>query len=476
MNDVAKIIFAVLAVLILIPVLAVAQDEVNVKIGNSEIRGNVGEIRKTNVTITNNENATDIFSVTIFPQYWFGVTATLDRYIVTLAPGASETLDLLFSIPTCVDKQNQEFRVTAKSLSYSYNSTDSTVLRVEGPVCISAVVVEDPTLSPASSTRISTLISNVADNSFSQYRLETQIKNDAKTLKTFSQVLNYIQPKSQMQVNFTFEPEKYTLPGNYTVVSTLYNNMGSVISANSKNILEVVPTYDPAVIKKSNSFGLLFSTVTISVKNENNVPISNFQVVETVPGFAKGLASPVTQTTETTDTPNKITYVWLIPKLEPGEEKIIVYQFNLQNIIILVVALVAVVIIAFNFVFSPQIFKNYRIGKSITGEKEITISIDVRNRSRHEMRDVIVRDFIPSILNVVEKFDTVKPMIRREANGTELIWKFDVLKPFEERFITYRVRPSTEMIGTMKLPNAHIKYLGKKQQRKIILSKGVVIR
>jgi hypothetical protein len=92
------------------------------------------------------------------------------------------------------------------------------------------------------------------------------------------------------------------------------------------------------------------------------------------------------------------------------------------------------------------------------------------------MRDVIVRDFVPSMLNVVEKFETVKPMIRRAPNGTELIWKFDLLKPFEERVIAYRVRPSTEVIGTMRLPNAHIKYLNKSQQRKVILSKAVVIR
>ncbi|MBS3055675.1 MAG: hypothetical protein J4452_04275 [Candidatus Aenigmarchaeota archaeon] len=472
----AKIIFAFLAILILIPSLVAAIDEVKIAIGNSEIHGNVGEIRKTNVTITNNENMTDTFSLTVFPQYWFGVSAALDKYVLTLPPKSTDVIELSFSIPACVDKQNQEFRVTAKSLSSVFNATNSTVLRVEGPVCISAVIVENPRMRPDNQTLITTIVSNVADNSFSQYRLQTQIKSDTRTLKTFDQVINYLGPKSQTQINFTFTPEKYTPPGNYSVISTLSNNIGTTISTNSKNVIEIVPTYDKPTISKSTGFGLLFSTVTLTVKNENNVPVSDFVVVETVPGFAKGLSTTITNTSEIKDLPDKVEYTWQVSNLQPGEERLIKYQFNLQNIIIVVVALAAVIIVAFNFVFSPQINKNYRVGKSIAGEREIIISIDVRNRSRHEMRDVIVRDFLPSIMNVVEKFDTVKPMIRRAMNGTELIWKFDLLKPFEERVITYRARPSTEVIGAMKLPNAHIKYLDKKQQRKVVLSKGVMIR
>ena len=474
--SVAKTIFAFLVILVLVPSIVGAIDEVKVTIADSEIHGSVGEIRTTNVKITNNENITDIFSLTVFPQYWFGVSATLDKYVVTLPPQTSEILQLSFSIPACVDKQNQEFRVTSKSLSNVFNGTNSTVLRVEGPVCISAVIVENPSLRPDNQTLVTTLITNVADNSFSQYRLQTQIRSDTKSLKTFDQIINYLGPKSQTQINFTYTPEKYTVPGNYSVVSTLSNNAGTTISTNSKNIIEIVPTYDKPVISKSTGFGLLFSTVTLTVKNENNVPIPDFFVVETVPGFAKGLSIPMTNTSEIKDLPDKVEYTWQVHSLQPGEERLIKYQFNLQNIIIIVVVLVAIIIVAFNFVFSPRINKNYRVGKSMAGEREIIISIDVRNRSRHEMRDVIVRDFLPAIMNVVEKFDTVKPMIRREMNGTELIWKFELLKPFEERVITYRARPSTEVIGTMKLPNAHIKYLDKRQQRKVILSKGVMIR
>jgi hypothetical protein len=383
----AKIIFAVLALLIILPSIVAALGNVNVSIGDSEIHGNVGEIRTTNVTVTNNENATDIFALTVFPQYWFGVTATLDKYVVTLQPSGSETLTLSFSIPACVDKQNQEFTITARSLANVVNATTSTVLRVEGPVCISAVIVDNPIIKPGDTSTISTLISNVAASSFSQYRLQTDIKNEAKTLKTFDQIINYLAPNSQAQINFTFIPDQFTLPDNYTVTSTLFNNAGSPISINSKNIIEVVPTFNAPVITKSNNFGLLFSTVTLSVKNENNVPLQNFLVVETVPGFAKSLASPITKTTQTTDLSDKVVYMWEISNLQPGEERVLQYQFNLQNIILVVVVLVGIILVAFNFVFSPQILKHYKVGKSVTGEREIIISIDVRNRSRHERCD-----------------------------------------------------------------------------------------
>jgi hypothetical protein len=47
-----------------------------------------------------------------------------------------------------------------------------------------------------------------------------------------------------------------------------------------------------------------------------------------------------------------------------------------------------------------------------------------------------------------------------------LAWKLDYLRPFDERVITYSVRPVMEVSGTLKLPKATIKYLDKKKIRK----------
>jgi hypothetical protein len=102
--------------------------------------------------------------------------------------------------------------------------------------------------------------------------------------------------------------------------------------------------------------------------------------------------------------------------------------------------------------------------------------LEIRNRTRNEIRDVLVRDFVPAVAMVVERFDTLRPMLRKVAGGTEVVWKIDSLGPGDERVLTYRIKPVVDIVGVLKLPKAYVRFLDRKKEVKRFLSKGVYIK
>lgn len=138
--------------------------------------------------------------------------------------------------------------------------------------------------------------------------------------------------------------------------------------------------------------------------------------------------------------------------------------------------LIAAGYFSMKFFYTPKIIKKHRHRGPITKEKEILVSLEVKNRTIHEVKEVLIRDIVLSIAKVVEKFDTLKPMMRQTSVGTELRWKIDSLKPGEERLITYRIKPIVETAQSLDLPKAHARYMDRKKIKRIIASKSVLVK
>jgi hypothetical protein len=82
--------------------------------------------------------------------------------------------------------------------------------------------------------------------------------------------------------------------------------------------------------------------------------------------------------------------------------------------------------------------------------------LHLRSR-RKEIDKVAIRDIVPPNFSIVSKFETVKPLIRKAANGIELIWKLGGLSPNEERVLHYTIRPNIEASRKVSLPSALVK-------------------
>jgi hypothetical protein len=108
-------------------------------------------------------------------------------------------------------------------------------------------------------------------------------------------------------------------------------------------------------------------------------------------------------------------------------------------------------------------------------DKEISITLDVKNKTFDILRDVYVRDYVPSVAKLTEKFETIKPsLVRAAGKGTELIWKFDVLRQMDERIIRYKIKPVVE-VTSLNLPNAVMRYTDKKKEKKTVYSRSLIL-
>jgi len=147
----------------------------------------------------------------------------------------------------------------------------------------------------------------------------------------------------------------------------------------------------------------------------------------------------------------------------------------LWNVWLALIVIGAAVIVAFKYVFKVSVIKKVRLIGPLAKGKEIIVSLDVRNRSLGEVKDVAVRDSVPSVAEVVERFETIRPTVKRTTTGTALIWKFDALKAGEERVLTYRIKPTVEILGTLRLPAASVMFSTKKHATKTSYSPRAVV-
>lgn len=105
---------------------------------------------------------------------------------------------------------------------------------------------------------------------------------------------------------------------------------------------------------------------------------------------------------------------------------------------------------------TKRILQKARIEKGF----EFTVGIDTK--SWVNAKDVEIRDFVPSLFEVRDT-PGIKPIKRRTEAGTELIWRFKDLRPYEERILDYKIIPLFGISGHVNLPRTVVsfRYLGR---------------
>jgi len=96
---------------------------------------------------------------------------------------------------------------------------------------------------------------------------------------------------------------------------------------------------------------------------------------------------------------------------------------------------------------------------------EFTVGVDLKTYVK--VKDVEVRDFVPALFDVKE-VPGVKPVKHKTAAGTELIWRFAQLYPYEERVLSYKIVPNFSITGHVTLPRSSVSFghFGRKISRK----------
>lgn len=233
-------------------------------------------------------------------------------------------------------------------------------------------------------------------------------------------------------------------PDNYNLDIILVDNSGNVLYTESASFS--IPQIENVVYDNKVSSTPFGSLITVTATNKGNV-VSEADLIFVSPQNWYSFISGPTPTGMMTGY-----YDWKT-SLEPNESKTISYSEVYWPTYVFIIA----VVLAVAFVYwqsTAFTFKKNVIGRpSFKFGRDISISLHLRSR-RKGIDRVAIRDIVPPNFSIVSKFETVKPLIRKVANGIELIWRLGGLNTNEERVLHYTIRPGAEFSRKVSLPRA----------------------
>jgi len=476
----AVVITASLLLIFISPVKAAESDMgVELSVFPSVITINTTETKYVELNITNNQDVEDSFSLTVWPHSeWAGITPNLEKYKISkLSAGETATSKLYFSVAAGADEIITTFLVSVNSITNPEVSlSEDVIIRVvrKTEIYISKLILDKYYLSEQGECiEITTTISNFGLES-GPYRLQTSIKKGPLTIEQFEDYIEKVPAKSTEDVTNRYCFDKYAIATTYYIESNLRTGLNKFVDIRTTSL--IINEKPNLVYKKSVTYTPFAQKKTIKVRNEGNIVEENFYVSEAVSDFISKFFYPEQDPVVSEIVDGKVTYKWLIHSLEPGEETEIKFEIRFFSIWFSGLILIILVFFAFTNVYRPKIKKNVTFIGPLKRGKEISVLLEIRNSTIDEIKNITVNDTIPSIAQIVERFDTIKPAISKAETGTALTWKIKSLQPLEERVLTYRIKPVVDIIGSMRLPSAIMSYLNKRKQKKSISSKSVEIK
>ncbi|MEM5882679.1 MAG: hypothetical protein QXQ77_00350 [Candidatus Aenigmatarchaeota archaeon] len=435
-----------------------------------------GKSSSIEVIVFNSQNFTDTFSITIWPTQFADVLTSIENPNLRISPKGNASTKIYFFASECADESTIQFEIVASSTTSNVSAVKKILLSVlrTFTVCISDFKLDKyGEIGPNESIRIITYLTNPTYRVSPQFFVQANIKFENKTIESFDEAIQPLPQKSTKILTLSYNFNEYASPGIYKIEVLLKDELNNLVTKKEETIrMKIV---NKTSTQSWTDIGILSAVTTIKIKNEGNVGIP-IRITTSIPSFIKNLFFPETQPTSEKTQDGWIEYEWNFENVNPGEEVIVKYEVKLLYVWLFCLGLVVVVILAFKFVYGPTVIKKYKPIVPALG-KEITIALEIKNRSRHEIENVEVKDFVPTLFEVSNRFDTVRPeTIKKVKGGTLLTWKFNLLKPLEERVLTYKIKPKMEISGTFKLPNAYMKYLDKKKEVKSIVSKSILIK
>ncbi len=415
----------------------------------------IGQKNTADISLKNTGNFVDSFFLSAYPSQWI----SFDRYGFTLAPGENTTIALTIEPPRAAEKGLFEIVITARSVSTG--ESDSTTilldLRREFDLFISKSSVNTQLLNLGDNLIVDTVVTNLNKQTPRNVIITTSILKDNLLIEKFDDEIT-VDPDSSQTVSNSIEIKNTLVFGNYKIKIELKDKLNRVLD--EKELFFAIKKAEDFSKERSTQFGLFYLTTTVKVINIGNTPDSTYSLSESLPSYFSNFFFPDIEPKSEEVKGNRIVYTWELAGIDPGQSVTLVYQIRFTSVVVAILA-IAFGLYLFNyFYYKPHVAKKH--SPLISEPKEEAIHLHVRNRSRHEIKNIIVKDRVPQLARVIKKFETMEPKVQLTTKGTLLTWKIDKLAPGEERVLSYRIVPVMEVPGGIKLPKAYFSYEGKK--------------
>jgi len=429
-----------------------------------------GQINQIDILIKNDRSVKDTF-------YFSTSTTTpwisLKNSWVSVGAGGVTTLSIIIEPPIDTDEGTSLFSITVKSVDYNVTASKQVYFFVKrsSPIYLTEIKLNKQSFKPGEVLTIQPVLTNVDKKERMDVFATTKILKDDYLVQQFDDSVS-INPSKTETISNNFDIKLTTPPGNYKIVVSIKDGLNKLLSEKTSTfkIEEIPPHQLPRKTEITNH--ILYSDTSVTVTNDRNVPQKTYFSIS-LPSISKNFFYPEVEPTSQEEKDNRIIYNWLIPELNPGETITIKYQLRFTNVVIISSVLIVVTIWVLWSFYQPKLMKKYM--GLLSKEETITISLHVKNKSRKLLDNVTVKDFVPAIALVIKEFNTIIPSIKIKPGGTELTWQVKNIRPKEERVLTYKIKPVIEILGTLKLPKAHLMYETKKGRFRKTLSKTIII-
>jgi hypothetical protein len=169
-------------------------------------------------------------------------------------------------------------------------------------------------------------------------------------------------------------------------------------------------------------------------------------------------------------------YVWEFT-LAPSQSYIISYSFNYSILLVLIVALIFLCSMLYLAMRKEIVVRKFLMSKvtEIKEGKEIKICLEVINRTKEEINNLILEDFIPPIFEL-KSFQIVEPeKVYETKKEKKVVWSISRIEPKETRVFNYKIIPKVGVKGKYSFPLAKVKYK-KDKITKIVFSNSLEIK
>ncbi len=392
----------------------------------------VGNTTVATITINNTEPAARLFSL--------GVTGlegsnwlTLEKSSVSVSGASSESVKLWISPPR--DATAGLYTYTVIATSGSERTESDVFVSVRQPVAYG--VIDDITLSCLECTdnlHVEAVIKNTG-----MAPLEGKLLLAISGLRKEVGFSNLAQGSTaKLQADFGLEG---VIPGDYRLTAVLTGAKGAL---DSRTTDFTIPKLENLNTQQSESSNPLWSSVTISATNTGNVPaVAQLRSKVSSDWWVAYIGPEPASMGET--------WIWAVT-MQPGQTYTMTYFALVWPFPVIITAAVLSFVWFFLWSGSTSLQKS----ASNKGD-EWSVSLMVHNRGR-TVDGVVVRDIVPSGLDLTGKFETLKPITRRTPTGTELVWRVGTMRRGEQRLLHYRMHSDrTKVFNKAMLPSASLR-------------------
>lgn len=399
-----------------------------------------------NISIANNGDESGVFEVNYIvsnPGWYF-----LPQYRVTIDSGETRSVPLFATPNREAISGNKGVLIRVSSSGEVVEKRAFFTVRQDSDILITRLETNRVSYRPQETVNVTMRVRNVRDRLLSQnaYRAVFQLDDRRETVP-----LPAMDPAGSETVSAGFRIGQFE--SGVKTLEARIETIEGVPQATRTAKLEIEQVRN-VVVSRSTRFLFAASARSVTAKNLGNVPASDMSLTADVPSYLTWFVSFSEDPVKTTQQAGTTTYTWDIGDLSPGDTRTVTYRVNYWVPAVIILILLVAALVAVWEHRRPHIVKRvYR------KDGTHAVHLRVENRSGRVLDDVVVKDAVPGIASLIEKFDASPPeRIRQGEEDTEMEWRLGRMEPGEERILTYTISPQVQVEGSVTLPPAHLQY------------------